>query len=58
MVIHFDNRAKAESKLASDGFTQIKNGSFVSKDGTVAASIHPVHGSEFVAVFYREIENI
>lgn len=56
MIIHFDTKAIAEAKLDADGFTRIKNGVFVSRNKVVKASIHPVHGSDAVAVFYSEIE--
>jgi len=54
MYVHFDTSALAEEHLSSNGWRRIENGSYVSKDGTCAASIHPAHG-EVVAIRAWEI---
>jgi hypothetical protein len=55
MCIHFDTELLAIAHLQAQGFKQIKNGSWVSDDGTVAARIHPINNSPVVAVMAWEI---
>lgn len=56
MTIHYDSLTAAEQHLARNGWqTGGHAGLWVSRDKTCAASIHPVPGSEAVAVFYRQI---
>lgn len=55
MVIHFPTRAAAISHLMDNGWKQIANGNYVSRDGSCAASVHPCF-DEVVAISIREIE--
>ena len=55
MTIHYANRAAATEHLVTNGWHQIENGAWVSRDGTCAASIHPITGIETVCISYREI---
>ena len=55
MTTHFNTRAAAEAHLTGNGFRQIKNGNWVSRDGSCAASIHPVSSADVVVVAYWEV---
>ncbi len=55
MIIHYDSEAAAVEHLTSNGWHQIANGSWVSRDGSCSAAITPAFGSK-VRVCYQEIE--
>lgn len=55
MIIHFATVYAAETHLTINGWRQIEN-AWVSRDGTCAASIHPITGSDVVHVAFREIQ--
>lgn len=54
MIVHFDTEKLATEHLQKSAFHLIENGRWVSKDGTVSASIHPASG-EVVCIFFQEI---
>lgn len=56
MIVHFDTAALARKHLDQYGWTLCKSGAWVSRDKTCKATIHPVPGSDVVAIFYSEIE--
>lgn len=56
MIIHYDTREAAVSHLLQNGWSLLKSGNWVSRDGTCRASIHPIAGRPEVAIFYSEIE--
>jgi hypothetical protein len=49
MFLHFDNQTKAIAHLAANGWKQIENGNWVSRDGLCAANIGATFG-ERVAI--------
>lgn len=49
MNVHFENQAAAVEHLTSNGWHQIKNGNWISGDGSCAAHIVKAHG-DFVLV--------
>lgn len=53
MWIHHDTDREARTHLTENSWKEIKNGAWVSKDGTCKATIHPVTGTEKVAICYR-----
>lgn len=55
MWVHYDTKSAALDHLRSNGWGQTENGAWVSKDGIVKATIHPVNGTEKVAICYTEI---
>lgn len=57
MVIHFDTHAKAIEHLTANGWVELSNGRWVSRDKSCSASIHPVLGTDVVAVGFNEIAN-
>lgn len=54
MIIHYDTHDIAVTHLENNGWKLLKNGTWVSKDKTCKASIHPSHG-DVVCIFYMEI---
>jgi hypothetical protein len=54
MYIHFATRAAAATHLTENGWRQIRNGNWVSRDGVCAASIHPKF-DEVVVVHFWEV---
>ena len=55
MTTHFNTRTEAERHLSTNGWSVIRNGNWVSRDGSCAASIHPVSGTDVVMVAYWQI---
>lgn len=55
MWIHYDTNRAARTHLTENSWKEIKNGAWVSKDGTCKATVHPVTGTEKVAICYTEI---
>lgn len=55
MWIHYDSLTAAFDHLNTNGWRRLKNGAWVSKDGTCRATTHPA-GAGKVVVCYTEIE--
>lgn len=55
MTIHFENRDKAIEHLTANGWRELKNSNWISRDGSCAASIHPHHFGDVVVVALWEI---
>lgn len=54
MVMHFDSRALAIAHLIANGWSEIKNGNWVSSDKSCKATIMKA-GGEVVAVYVSQI---
>lgn len=54
MWIHYDNLKAAFDHLRINGWRRLRNGAWVSKDGTCRATTHPA-GEGKVVVCYSEI---
>lgn len=55
MFYHFNTRAEAVAHLEANGWRELENGRWVSRDGACAASIHPARGEKVVVAAW-EIE--
>ena len=57
MVNHFENTETAVSHLVENGFSLKPSGYWVSKNGQVRASVHPIGGQRAVRVAFDHVPN-